>query len=159
MTKGPSEAMFRAALNEVDIEPLFAHKLADDARNWKPADYLVWFRTGDGPASSAWFEVKETPNKGALPMADIRPSQLRGIDTARALHLPYFLAIRWKPDGLWSIVDAVRLMDWWTDDRVAAAPAALNTSVSRDLLESRFGVSSTKGQLPSIVKAALNEGL
>jgi hypothetical protein len=164
MTKGPSEAMFRKALNEVDIAPLFAHKLSDDARNWKPADYLVWFADVINifgatlpPAASAWFEVKETPNKTVFPIADIRPAQQRGISTAAQLRIPYLIAIRWKPDGHWSLIDAVRLMGWWPDHAAAASPTP--TGVSRTLLESRFGVGCTVGQLPAMVRAALIEGL
>jgi hypothetical protein len=152
--KGSSEGLFREALNKIDFDPTFIFKPPDDARNWKPADYFLWFPVSFGaPAGSSWFEVKETPNLKTFPLAEIRPSQWRGIATAKRLRLPYFLAIRWKRDGMWSLVDAVRLIVWIEAQQMRPA------SVDRVALESRFGVSSTVGQLPMMIRAALTEGL
>lgn len=154
MPKGSSEGLFREALNKIDFDPTFIYKPPDDARNWKPADYFLWFPVSFGaPAGSSWFEVKETPNLKTFSFADVRPSQWRGISTAKELKLPYFFAIRWKRDGMWSLVDAVRLFDWL----IAQDPRP--ASVTRVALESRFGVSCTVGQLPSMIRAALMEGL
>lgn len=160
MTKGPSEGIFREALKALDYSPTFIYKPPDDARNWKPADYFLWFPVGfDAPAASSWFEVKETPNKATFPLADIRPSQVRGIMMAKSLGIPYILAIRWKPDGMWSLVDAVRLFDWLHGHGMGTGVVPFPKTVQRTLLESRFGVSCAVGQLPSMVRAALTEGL
>lgn len=154
MPKGSSEGLFREALNKIDFDPTFIYKPPDDARNWKPADYFLWFPVSFGaPAGSSWFEVKETPNLKTFSLADVRPSQWRGIETATRLGMPYFLAIRWKRDGMWTLVDAVRLAGWLYAQEVRPK------SVERVALESRFGVSSTVGQLPSMIRAALMEGL
>lgn len=171
MSKGPSEDIFRKALGSLDLEPTFIFKPSDvgHASNAKPCDFMVWFPdsvlSGEpmGRAVSAWFEVKETTNLGVFPMGDLRPSQVNGILTARRLGFPYFLAIRWKSGGMWSLVDAVRLLDWWHGHGGEPAPAAGSTlqtkGVARTLLESRFGVSSSPGQLAAIIKIALIEGL
>jgi len=153
--KGSSEGLFREALNKIDFDPTFIYKPPDDARNWKPTDYFLWYPVSltMPVAGSAWFEVKETPNLAGWNLADVRPSQWRGISIAGELRIPYFFAIRWKRDGMWSLVDAVRLADWL--DTQTERPK----SVTRVALESRFGVSSTVGQLPSMIRAALMEGL
>lgn len=156
--KGPSEGIFREALAAIDIEPKFIHKPPDDARNWKPCDFMLWYSAHinsyhNGYAGSAWFEVKETPNLSSFPLSEIRASQWRGIGTARDLGFPYFLAIRWKTGGMWSLVDAVRLDNW------LAGVAEIPKSVGRVDLDSRFGVSCSPGQLSSTIRAALTEGL
>jgi hypothetical protein len=153
--KGSSEGLFRETLNKIDFDPTFIYKPPDDARNWKPTDYFLWFPAGSAMpvAGTAWFEVKETPNLSAFPLTEVRPSQWRGIGIAAELKIPYFFAIRWKRDGMWSLVDAVRLAAW------LEAQDTRPKSVTRVALESRFGVSSTVGQLPSMIRAALMEGL
>lgn len=154
--KGPSEGIFRKALDALDLAPTFIYKPPDDARNWKPCDYMLWYPNWlpDFPSVSpntAWFEVKESPNLGSFGLRDIRPSQWQGAGTAKKLGFPYIFAIRWKRDGMWSLVDGVRLLDWYLPDRPAA--------VTRVALDSRFGVSCDPGQLPSMIRAALTEGL
>ena len=163
MVKGPSEAIFREALTAIDITPKFIYKPPDDARNWKPCDYMLWIPQwlGGAPpqvATSAWFEVKESPNLGSFLLSEIRPSQWRGIVTAKQLGFPYFLAVRWKRNGMWSLVDAVRLADWRHGHGPDPAKVGVVT-VSRVALESRFGVSCEPGQLSSMIRAALTEGL
>jgi len=155
--KGLSESIFRAALADMDIEPKFIYKPPDDARNWKPCDYMLWYTA----ARSAWFEVKEVVAIGSFALSEVRASQWRGIGTAKQLGFPYYLAIRWKRGGLWSLVDAVRLADWLHGVGPSPAPGGfLDTkSVSRVALESRFGVSCAPGQLSSIIRAVLTEGL
>lgn len=168
MTKGPSEGIFREALNKVDIDPFYAYKPADAlGSGMKPADYLAWwyreislYSGGVEPVGmSAWFEVKETTNKAVFPMSEIRASQVNGILLAKRLGIPYFLAIRWRADRMWSLVDAVRLLDWWHGHGDEPAPSTTMKGVGRELLESRFGVGCTVGQLPSMIRTALIEGL
>lgn len=164
MSKGPSEDIFRKALGQVDIDPFYIFKPSDvgHASNTKPCDFMTWLPENSvAPqyALSAWFEVKETPNISTWPINDLRPSQMQGIATAKALRLPYFLGIRWKTGGMWSLVDAVRLIDWVHGPSSPVFVPGKRWSVSRSLLESRFGVSSTPGQLPNMIRAALIEGL
>lgn len=161
--KGTSEAQVRDALKAMDLEGLIVYKPPDDARNWKPADFLVWWlRIRDlGPLrdpGSGWVEVKETQNIGTFPLADLRPSQKQAIRMAKEAGLPYLLVIRWRARklgaGTWSIVDAVRLLDW-----VEEVTARTLISVERTLLESRFGTNADPGQLASLLRLALTEGL
>ena len=103
---------------------------------------------------SAWIETKQTPNKGTFPLSgDPSRRSWPGSATPGSLRIPYLLAIRWKPDGMWSMADAVGLMAWV--DAAALRPK----SVERVALESRWGVSCATGQLSSILRAALIEGL
>ena len=169
--KGPSERIFREALGKVDIDPLEIYKPPDDARNWKPADFLLWMpggllavnvAAGDVPvsATSAWIEVKATNNKAVWPFADLQPTQVLAIRKAKRLGIPYFIAIRWNGDRHWSLVDAIRLLDYIdTIDDPEGAGGSRQKGCPRALLESRFGVSATVGQLASTIKVALIEGL
>lgn len=152
--KGPSEGIVSRALRSAfDDEPNFVYKPPDDARNWKPCDFMVWWYLGGD--HSAWVEAKQTPNKTVFNIKDIRTSQESGIRTAMRLRIPYLLVIRWKSDGMWSIVDAVGLFDWLGRQLPGYCP----TSVERVALESRWGVSCATGQLSSMLRAALIEGL
>jgi hypothetical protein len=169
--KGPSERIFREALGKVDIDPLEIYKPPDDARNWKPADFLVWWHIGSGMDSgvvyddsrSAWIEVKATNNKAVWPFADLQPTQVLAIRKAKRLGIPYFIAIRWNGDRQWSLVDAIRLLDYMDEAGAATfdgqATLHKREGVARGLLESRFGVGCTVGQLASTIKVALIEGL
>lgn len=168
--KGSSEGAFREALNAVDLRPFVVYKPPDDARNWKPADYMVWWpsmsgtTTFIGGARSAWFEVKDPRTKGGLPVKDITPTQWAAIAQADQLGLPYFFAIRW-PDSMWTIADGIRIGRWLHGQGVQPTdhgyplPWGHITSIPRALLDSRFGVSAVKAQLAQVIKVALVEGL
>ncbi len=154
MTKGRSEAMVSEALSDLQIDQTYFYKPPDDARNRKPADYLLWWSPGSGAAPrSSWIEVKETDQLGVFPLADIRPSQWQGIRIAKRLGIPYTIAVRWQRTGMWTLFDAVRLADWLDEQEVRP------TSVKRVLLESRFGVSCDPGQLSGVIRMAITEGL
>ena len=163
MTKGPSEGIFRERLGQVDLHPFEIYKPPDDARNWKPADFLVWWKIGGGGGyerpASAWIEVKATNNKAVWPFGDLQPTQVLAIRKATALRIPYFIAIRWNGDRQWSLVDGVRLVAYMDEIRESDAPASKMLGLPRGLLESRFGVGCTVGQLASTIKVALIEGL
>ena len=149
MTKGPSEARFREALRDIDLELDF-YKPPDDARNWKPSDYIVWSRY-DSLTTSFFFEVKQTPALERFPFADIRPSQRDGIRRARRLHIPYLLVVWWPRHKLWTISDAVALFDWYDQLPAGAKPL----SVSRGDLLSTFGADATSATLPAMLKQVL----
>ena len=165
--KGPSERIFREALGKVDIDPLEIYKPPDDARNWKPADFLLWWRIGNPEdfavaGWTAWIEVKATNNKAVWPFADLQPTQVLAIRKAKRLGIPYFIAIRWNGDRHWSLVDAIRLVDYIDEISFAIPEAEVahkREGIARGLLESRFGVGATVGQLASTIKVALIEGL
>lgn len=164
MTKGRSEAMVREAIEAMDLSPTWAYKPPDDAANRKPCDFFLWYpqlvREAEGSAACAWIEVKETANVGVWnPYAEVRPSQRQGIRTARKLGIPYLILIRWQRTGMWSLVDAIRLFEKADAMPIAGIVANPGTSIQRVLLESRYGVSASPEQLPSMLKAALIEGL
>jgi hypothetical protein len=111
--KGPSEAKFREGLVDTGMN-LLIYKPPDDARNWKPCDFMVWWhgRTEALPGDeaslrSAWFEVKENTVKAGFNLKrELRPAQRGGIREAIAVGLPYYLAIWWKTRGVWTISEA-----------------------------------------------------
>ncbi len=110
--KGTSEARARVALKAAG---LFVYKPPDDARNWKPCDFLTWQAGGTvevatdcgdhmvksqvpiGLSLSRWIEVKQIPMSAlTLGVTDIRPSQRAGITSATLLGIPYWLLIWWQ---------------------------------------------------------------
>jgi hypothetical protein len=67
--KGPSEGKVREALEALAVDmPLLFYKPPDDARNWKPADFLVWW--GVSAANMTWVlkggESFEIPKPGRI---------------------------------------------------------------------------------------------
>lgn len=109
--KGPTEGKVRKALLETGLEPL-VYKPPDDARNWKPCDFMVWYRGDTGgtwpedTTLSAWIEVKEVKAVGSFPVAELRPSQRGGMRDAAAVGIPYYLVLWWKARGVWTITAA-----------------------------------------------------
>lgn len=111
--KGKSESKVREALNQVELSGLVVYKPPDDARNWKPCDYIVWWQAGEGSGEhpsdmlhphSAWLEVKECKAVGTFNAGrEIRPSQRKAIAEAAAIGLPYLLIIWWPKRGAWTI--------------------------------------------------------
>lgn len=149
--KRASEAAFGLALREVDRDvPTFVYRLPDPkagggVSNWKPCDYMVW-QLGEDPESvtpSAWFEVKDVDAVNTFnAKGELRPSQRQGIATARRLGIPYWLAIYWRRHKSWTISDAVK-MD---------LGHALDGSVTRDHLQTRYGIESKPRELVSMLK-------
>lgn len=108
--KGDSESRVRAALNEIALGGnTLVYKPPDDARNWKPADFMVWWRDGERHGT-AMLEVKETPNKATFPLRELRPSQLAGMRQAARVRLPYWLVIWWPRAMMWTISDAAKVL-------------------------------------------------
>jgi len=162
--KGPSEAKVREALTELgETMRLMVYKPPDDARNWKPADFLVWFEPNPIAAGFTWWqlglvngatmiEVKECPNLKQWPLADLRPSQRIGIRQAQHVNVPYWLAIWWPRLQRWSISYAPRLLATF-DQMNPKDPAA--KSVSYAELVSIYGVDCEPRHLAGTLGAAL----
>lgn len=155
--KRPSEGEFGKALRAVDGLVLEVYKPPDDARLWKPCDYMVWFvdpvATPDGGAAAAWFEVKDMTAAATFPRSELRPAQLQGIRAAERVGMPYWLAIYWRKHQLWTISDAIRVVRWFESGDDLPGPRV--TSIPLTTLESRFGISSSKQQLSSTLKGVL----
>lgn len=150
MTKGTSEGKVRLALNQLDLD-LELYKPPDDARNWKPADFLVWWRPAapvvDRPHST-WIEVKECKLVGSFPLDDLRKSQRDGIRKARRLGIPYLLVVWWPSRRIWTISDAYQLDG-----------SPLKGSVPFSVLAGKIGIDATQDNLPSTLRLVIEEGL
>lgn len=109
--KGTSERAAGEALREVMG---FVYKPPDDARNWKPADFLCWGiprnSLADERTRSVWVEVKDGRGLGKIPASAIRKSQLAGIQQAMDLHIGYFILVRWGTSApyTWTILEATQ---------------------------------------------------
>lgn len=106
-----SEDQVKAALARID--GLLVYKPPDDARNWRPADFLIWW---DGNVlkgapkipRAGMLEVKQNDRKliwhwtggGA---ESLRPSQLAAVAKCNALGMPYFVAVYWKSRRYWTL--------------------------------------------------------
>lgn len=112
--KGPSEGKVGSLLRSTGC---FAYKPPDDARNWKPCDFMVWVRDGRVP-KSFWVEVKASSSP-SLPARDLRPSQLAGVAEASRLGISYWLVVCWNhrfPEVTWSAAELTALqqgVDGW----------------------------------------------
>lgn len=161
MTKRSSEGDFGAALRDVDLQSV-VYKPPDDARNRKPCDFMVWHREFNPACSmtpreevvATWFEVKDVDAVDAFPFSELRPSQLAGIHDAKRIGIPYWLAVYWRRHKLWTISNAERVLAW-REIHEGSNNEPYPTSIPFTLLESRFGISSTKRQLTSALKQVL----
>lgn len=165
MAKRPSEAAFGVALRAVDESvPIYVYRVPDPkfgggVTNWKPCDWMVWtlahsidFAT-DPPGSAplklvdvAWFETKDSDAIKTFSWTEIRKSQMQGVRTAKRIGIPYWLAVYWRRYKLWTISDAVRMLP---------AIERGDRNISRDLLQTRYGVASSPLQLTSTLKSIL----
>lgn len=159
MTKRLSEGFLGAALRQVDL-PIVVWKPPDDARNWKPCDYMVWVAGSDHyydastPATPLWFEAKDVTAVDIFNWRDVRPSQLTGIREARRVGIRYYLAIYWRRHQHWTVSDAVRLLAWADElERENGDPVPVR--FRRQDLTSTLGIDSTPGQLASVLKSIL----
>lgn len=152
--KGKSEPKFREALNDVEL-PLLIYKPPDDARNWKPCDYMTWWLSPTGAElNAAWFEVKECKAQSTFPFTkELRPSQRSGILDAAATGFPYYLAVWWKArGGIWTISRALPLIEL---EREMNAP--LTCSFSE--LAGKYGIDAPQHSLASTLRAVLEGGI
>lgn len=140
--KGTSEAQVRAALNNADLNAI-VYKPPDDARNWKPADFLVWWQDG-----SAMIEVKQSPGKFTFPIKELRTSQLLAIRRAQEVGLPYYLVIWWPKLQTWTISKAGQVSNWIGDHPEA-------TSLDYGWLNSIAGMDCTTRDLAPILRSVL----
>lgn len=150
MAKTLAETNLGKALRDIDVASI-VYKPPDDARNWKPCDYMVWIAHGSG-ALSTWFEVKDVDLVNVFPRSEIRPSQVRGIRDATRVGIPYYLCVWFRKASMWAIADAAKVMGWFDENPDA-------TSIKRELLQSRFGVDATNHQLTSVLKSIVLEGV
>lgn len=152
MTKGTSEGKVRIALNSCGLN-LVIYKPPDDARNWKPADFLVWWEVtigdeGRAEPFSAMIEVKECKLIGSYPLDDLRPSQRTGIRDAKRIGLPYLLVIWWRERKIWTVSDGIQLDS-----------SPVKGSVAFSVLAGRIGIDAQQDHLAQVLRAALTEGL
>jgi hypothetical protein len=146
-----SEGQFGAALRSCDVASI-VYKPPDDARTWKPCDYMVWINWDNdlrAGSRSIWFEVKDVDAVAAFPFSELRPAQMKGIHDAARIGIPYWLAVYWRRERDWSISDAAKVLAW-RDQQESVA-----TSVPRELLVSRFGIDATPATLTSVLKSVL----
>jgi len=136
--KGQSEAKVRDALKTMDLRTL-VYKLPDDARNWKPADFAVWWDGG-----TALIEVKDTDAVTLWPLRDLRESQRLGILEAEKIGLPYWLVIWWRRARRWTISDG---------EIVLTSPG--DGSRSYSWLSSVAGIDCDAGKLPETLRSVL----
>ena len=161
--KGPSEATIRDALAKLRQEMrLVIYKPPDDARNWKPADFLLWYRpalaTTDLAYShpvGAFLEVKQTDQVDHFPLADLRINQRAAIRDAGRVGAPFVLAIWWPKHqpARWTIGDAAKLVAELDGEN--GRSAEWPTSIVYDLLASRYGVDCEPRHLVGTLGAML----
>lgn len=151
--KRGSEGVFGGALRQVDLR-MTVYKPPDDARLWKPCDYMAWATPGPDlsgvmpPPWTAWFEVKDVDAVNAFSLRELRPSQLQGMHEAWRVGIPYWLAVWWRRHKSWTISNMHRY-------KADIPEGEVPTSIDRVLLMSRYGIQSTTGQLASTLKSVL----
>ncbi len=156
--KGQSEAHIRKALSAIaaDGMALMIHKMPDDSRNWKPADFAVWFRNPSGVIPmSAFIEVKQTAAVEVFDIADIRPSQWQGIRQAEMVGTPYYLAIWWTRHKRWTISNAKRLIPTTVSPLRGAPTPEPDPKPTYTRLSSVIGIDCTTVELTMMLKAVL----
>lgn len=165
MTKRSSEAELGVALRGMDFDPApYVLKLPDPktgagVSNWKPADFLVWWSSGEFASTlSAWVEAKDNDQVDSFPYADLRPSQIGGILQAAELGIPYLLAIWWRKAKRWTVSDAPAVLRWFNQGIGAGGASTRPTSIKRELLMSRFGVDASRETIGATIRIILEEG-
>jgi hypothetical protein len=143
MTKGSSEATVAKALSEIDDPIVAVWKPPDDARNWKPADYLVWYST-----YAAMIEVKDCAALRGFPLSDLRPTQRAWAWRCKEVGIPYLLVIHWQRTQDWTISDTLKVLEWERED-------VFHKSVPRALLQGGFGVQTDGRLLAATLRLAL----
>jgi hypothetical protein len=157
--KRASEGEFGKALRDCDVAGI-VYKPPDDARTWKPCDFMVWVQDNISGAESVWFECKDVDSVERFAFSELRPSQVQGIRDAERVGIPYWLAVYWRRSQSWTISDAAKVLAWRESTAAEAADyykrdVGLPTSIERELLMSRFGIDSSPAMLASTLKSVL----
>lgn len=144
--KRGSEDRAREALNQMDLDT-WVYKPPDDARNWKPADFIVWYREGvlDDPRS-AFLEVKDVDTIRVFNPREIRPAQRNAILRAAELNIPYLVAVWWRRRGIWTISRGIRLVE-------------AKGSLTFVQMSSSHGIEATLPMFPPTLRMVLVEGV
>jgi hypothetical protein len=138
--KRGAEDRAREAMLGMD-PPAWVYKPPDDARNWKPADFICWLSWADEPDTGTCFvEVKDSPALNVWNISDLRPSQVLAAKKADEFHVPYWVVIWWRRRKMWTISDARALL---------RSPARRFTY---DELSSVYGIDATQEQLGSVLR-------
>ncbi len=143
-----SEITVGAALRSMDLRAL-VYKIPDDARNRKPADFLVVREGG----RAAFVEVKTNPNQRSFPMRAMRAEQLLAMQECYRLGIPYWLVVWWPKGehaGLYTVSNTNRLMRNVNDKWDGEWPHMLAFSELRDMGDACLGL-----RLTSYLAAAL----
>jgi hypothetical protein len=143
MVKGSSEATVAKALADIDDPIVAVWKPPDDARNWKPADYLVWFN-----GKAAMIEVKECAALRGFPFDQLRPTQRAWARRCDEAGIPYLLVIHWQRTHDWTISDTMKVIKWERED-------VFHKSIPRALLQGAFGVQTDGRLLAATLRLAL----
>lgn len=158
--KRNTEAKVGEALRSIDDPGLLVYKPPDDARNWKPCDFMVWWERelpGLGPDErrSAWIEVKDLVAPGTFPLKELRPSQRQGIAAAAEIGLPYYLVAWWRSRSIWTISDAARILAYEKEQRELGAPL---TGILYTQLAGAFGIDAPQVRLAQLLKSVIVHG-
>lgn len=145
--KGSTEGRVRNALNLMDLRPCLVYKPPDDSRNWKPADFCLWFRR-DSTIASAFLEVKLSSGANVWSVRDLRPAQREGIRQAFEVGMDYWIVVWWPNHQKWTISEGRKVLA--AIERDPAVP-----SLHYSWLSSVAGMDCTTRDLPSILRAAL----
>ncbi len=143
MTNSQDEV--RRALDE--IPGLVSFKPGDRDLNWKPCDYMVWWQNAELElAESAWIEVKQTRYKSkwcwmGTGDAQLRPAQIRGMQRAHDISLPYIVALYWASRRCWTL-------HWLRPD--------FPLVVTFEEACSRYGVLAAPASLGLVLRGVLN---
>ena len=104
----PTERSIRAALEELgddDEMSLVVYRPSNRDFNWKPADFLVWWK----PGRSAAIEVKLWRRKTPLPLSELRSSQQLFSHLFHLANARYWVVIWWAGYGRWTFTEIGRL--------------------------------------------------
>lgn len=148
MTRKTSEIVVGNALRSMDLRSL-VFKIPDDARNRKPADFMVGMERG----RLAFVEVKTNPNTRSFPLRAIRAEQLLAMQACHRLGIPYWLVVWWhKGDhaGWYTLSDMRRLVQLVNEKWEAEWPHMLTFAELSDLGDRTNGL-----RLASYLAAAL----
>lgn len=138
-----SQDVMRDALSRIDGMVVF--KPADDSRNWKPCDYMAWWKSYDETVAAkdqgcaAWIEVKQNDRLRAW-KPELRPAQAAGAKQAAEIGLPYIVAVYWKKRNYWTLHQ-------WS----ATLPA-----MTFEEAVSRYGVGTMPSTLSVVLAGVLN---